>query len=167
MLWADLNRFVFPFTCHPGQIKCAPGLMSPTALTLSAAAAGVDLARLLWIRCGVSEQSPTQVSSQFMLPGKYLAPRIPKKGLHGGGFGPHPRTEISGLSDAIEELLQPSLQLRCPEGLSHKQQPQQKSFAPRIHADHCEPEDYQTIRTVEPHRTSSVQHRPDPAIRRI
>jgi len=100
----------------------------------SAAAAGVDLARLLWIRCGVSEQSPTQVSAKFMLPGKYLAPRIPKKGLHGGGFGPHPRTEISGLSDAIEDLLQPSLQLRCPEEPLHKQQPQQESFAPRIHA---------------------------------
>jgi len=62
-----------------------------------------------------------------MLPEKYLAPRIPKKGLHGGGFGPHPRTEITGLSNAVGDLLQPSLGPRCVEPL-RKPRVQQQSF---------------------------------------
>ena len=64
----------------------------------SAAASGIDLKRLLWVRCGVQSASQPASSSQgdFTLPEKHLAPPAAKRGLHGGGFGPHPRTETQG-----------------------------------------------------------------------
>lgn len=74
----------------------------------SAAAAGVDLSRMLWVRCGVTPSAPTHPSANdFALPEKYLIPPPIKKGLHGGGFGPHPRTEAKGLSEAVTSLLRP------------------------------------------------------------
>jgi recombination protein RecA len=80
---------------------------------VAAAAAGVDLARLLWVRCGVE---PSGTKQQLPLPGfalpeQYLAAPPIRKGLHGGGFGPHPRTETRGLENAILSLLDP----RCAE----------------------------------------------------
>jgi hypothetical protein len=77
----------------------------------SAAAMGVDLQRLLWVRCGTTKTtktnrtSGTRSSRRFALPEKYLIPAEPKKGLHGGGFGPHPRSEILGLADAVGKLM--------------------------------------------------------------
>lgn len=72
----------------------------------SAAAAGVDLTRLLWVRCGTCvSQTPAAGENGFRLPEKFLIPAAVKKGLHGGGFGPHPRTEIKGLAGAVSELL--------------------------------------------------------------
>lgn len=73
----------------------------------SAAAAGVDLERLLWVRCGVSVRNKTQLISPrgFVLPGKYLVPPPITKGLHGGGLGPHPRGEGKGLPNAIHDFL--------------------------------------------------------------
>lgn len=55
----------------------------------SAAAVGVDLSRLLWVRCGVQTSSRTKPTAQqtFSLPDKHLVAPPPKKGLHGGGFG--------------------------------------------------------------------------------
>lgn len=75
----------------------------------SAAAAGVNLSRLLWVRCGVPASIITLQSStnSFALPEKYLVPAPIKKGLHGGGFGPHPRDEVKGLSDAVSSFLKP------------------------------------------------------------
>lgn len=84
----------------------------------SAAAAGVDLSRLLWVRCGVSPSvKQLQPSAKdFALPEQYLVPPAIKKGLHGAGFGPHPRNEIKGLSDAVEGLLRPeTIAPRCAE----------------------------------------------------
>ena len=83
----------------------------------SAAAAGVDLSRLLWIRCGVQKGATSQVAqSQFVLPEKYLVPALVKQGLHGGGFGSHPRNEVKGLSAAVSELLQAeAVSPRCAE----------------------------------------------------
>jgi recombination protein RecA len=83
----------------------------------SAAAAGVDLARLLWIRCGVQKGTSAQVArSNFVLPEKYLIPPPVKQGLHGGGFGSHPRNEVKGLSTAVSELLQSqAIVPRCAE----------------------------------------------------
>lgn len=84
----------------------------------SVAAAGVDLSRLLWVRCGVPISSSVQQSSQngFALPEKYLIPPPIKKGLHGGGFGPHPRVEVKGLSDAVGGLLHQEITApRCAE----------------------------------------------------
>lgn len=74
----------------------------------SAAAAGVDLKRLLWVRCGAAQESAPRVKEPaHRLPQKYLVPPAIKKGLHGGGFGPHPRTEVKGMSAAIGNLLRP------------------------------------------------------------
>ena len=74
----------------------------------SAAASGVDLERLLWVRCGVTTQKNVQQipKDAFVLPGKYLVPSPIMKGLHGGGFGPHPRGEGKGLPDAIHNFFQ-------------------------------------------------------------
>ena len=83
----------------------------------SGAAAGVDLRRLLWVRCGTARR-PAQPGTEaaFQLPQKYLVPPPIKKGLHGGGFGPHPRTEGKGLSAAIGNFLRPEqLASRCGE----------------------------------------------------
>jgi recombination protein RecA len=96
----------------------------------SAAACGVDLARLLWVRCGVTEQSQ-RGTHNFQLPEKYLAPLAIKKGLHGGGFGTHPRNEVRGLSNAIDCLMQPeSIAPRCAEPQSRARQEQEESFTP-------------------------------------
>ena len=83
----------------------------------SAAAAGVDLSWLLWIRCGVQKGSAAQpAQSQFVLPEKYLIPPPVKQGLHGGGFGSHPRNEVKGMSAAVSELLQSeAVVARCAE----------------------------------------------------
>lgn len=73
----------------------------------SAAAAGIDLKRLLWVRCGVTVPRATRPrENNFRLSEKFLTPPAIKKGLHGGGFGPHPRTEINGLAAAVGQLLQ-------------------------------------------------------------
>lgn len=84
----------------------------------SAAAESVDLSRLLWIRCGISPSTyaPQAGASDFVLPEKYLAPPPVKKGLHGGGFGPHPRSEGKGLPEAVGNLLMPeTIAARCAE----------------------------------------------------
>ena len=83
---------------------------------VSAAAAGVDLSRLLWVRCGSVEKSSQPTSCGFALPDKYLSPHPAIKGLHGGGFGPRPRTETKGLSEEVSELLRPeAVAPRCAE----------------------------------------------------
>jgi len=90
---------------------CAWIDVSDTLNPESAAAVGVTLKRLLWVRCGVQPTSNMHQRPQtgFVLPEKYLTPKLAKKGLHGGGFGPHPRGEVKGLSDAVSGLLHPSL----------------------------------------------------------
>jgi hypothetical protein len=84
----------------------------------SAAASGIDLKRLLWVRCGVQPAGQPTSSSQgnFALPEKYLAPPAAKRELHGGGFGPHPRAETKGLSDGVSDLLRrDAVAPRCAE----------------------------------------------------
>lgn len=96
---------------------------------VSAAAAGVDLARLLWVRCGVSQTNVARTNRDFVLPEKYYVPPPVKKGLHGGGFGSHPRNEVKGLSDAVAGLLQQQAIIpRCVEP-QHRARPIQKTFA--------------------------------------
>lgn len=70
----------------------------------SAASCGLDLERLLWIRCGGRRLERPSADNAFRGPAKYFVPQTPKKGLNGGGFGPHPRMESLGLSDAIPTL---------------------------------------------------------------
>jgi hypothetical protein len=82
----------------------------------SAAASGVDLERLLWVRCGASRARVQREPHNFVLPQKYFVPSPAKKGLHGGGFGPHPRSEVNGLSEAMTGLLRPeAIAPRCAE----------------------------------------------------
>jgi hypothetical protein len=73
----------------------------------SGAAAGIDLTRLLWVRCGAaaSAKAVRLPKENFSLPEKYLERPAKPRGLHGGGFGPHPRSEVKGLSDGVRELL--------------------------------------------------------------
>ena len=97
---------------------CAWIDVSDTFHPESAAAVGVDLARLLWVRCGVSRSTGIRPPStnDFALPEKYLVPSPIKKGLHGGGFGPHPRGEVKGLSAAVGDFLKPEMIVpRCAE----------------------------------------------------
>lgn len=75
---------------------------------LSAAAAGVNLERLLWVRCGDNCDKTISKHRDFTLPDKYLAAPSIKRGLHGGGFGAHPRNEVKQLSDAVGNLLKPT-----------------------------------------------------------
>jgi hypothetical protein len=93
---------------------------------LSAAASGVDLTRLLWVRCGVIQQSIRRASCNFVLPDKYLVPPSQTKGLHGGGYGQHPRSEVKGLSDAVSSLLRSeAVAPRCAETQHHVRHTQQ------------------------------------------
>ena len=96
----------------------------------SAAAAGIDLNRLLWVRCGALQPSVQRASHHFVLPQKYLVPPPTKKGLHGGGFGPHPRTEANGLSHAVSGLLRPeAMAPRCAEP-QRRARPVPETFEP-------------------------------------
>jgi recombination protein RecA len=83
----------------------------------SAAAAGVDLSRLLWVRCGVTRKPDTaRPIETFHLADKYWIAPPALKGLHGGGCGGHPRTEVKGLSKAVSEFLRPDvIAPRCAE----------------------------------------------------
>lgn len=83
---------------------------------LSAASVGVDLTRLLWVRCGVSPAATQSQQGHFVLPTRYMVPPPVKQGLHGGGCGTHPRNEVKGLSGAVSGLLRPEvLAPRCAE----------------------------------------------------
>lgn len=98
----------------------------------TAAAAGVDLSRLLWVRCGVKPASCIRPSAQptFSLPEKYLAPALVKKALDGRGFGSHPRNEVKGVADAIGDLLRPeTFAPRCAEP-QRKVRPEKEVFQP-------------------------------------
>jgi hypothetical protein len=82
----------------------------------SAAAAGVELSRLLWVRCGVRVPPDRASGAEFSLPENYRVAPPAKRGLHGGGFGNHPRTETRGISAAVENLFRSeSLGPRCAE----------------------------------------------------
>lgn len=97
----------------------------------SAAEAGVDLSRLLWVRCGVAAASvQSSVGNRFSLPEKYMIPALVKKGLHGGGCGGHPRNEVKGLSGAVSGLLRPeAIAPRCAEA-QRKARPVLETFTP-------------------------------------
>ena len=87
----------------------------------SAAACGVDLVRLLWVRCGVARpvgappvfEKGGSREGGFSLPKKYFVPKPAIKGLHGGGMGSHPRGEAKGMDTAVSGLLR--AEPRCAE----------------------------------------------------
>ena len=71
----------------------------------SAAAAGVDLSRQLWIRCGSDAKQPDgDLAQRSDVPG-LLCGAPCKKSPSGGGGSPHPRNEIRGMPEAIQALL--------------------------------------------------------------
>jgi hypothetical protein len=91
----------------------------------------VDLSRILWVRCGAAAKAvSTSSEADFRLPERYLILPEIKKGLHGGGFGPHPRTETKGLSRAVSDFLRPdTLAPRCAEPLPRQKQ-ERETVAP-------------------------------------
>lgn len=99
----------------------------------SAATCGVELARLLWVRCGVRPSRGKWVveeKGRFSLPAKYLVPPAAIKGLHGGGHGPHPRGEAKGMGNAVSGLLLPeAVVARCGEP-QRSVRPQREAFEP-------------------------------------
>lgn len=89
----------------------------------SAASVGVDLKRLLWVRCGIQEKVVAQDTRQFTLPAACFATKPVKKGLHGGGHGTHPRSEVKGLSATVDRFLaNETIAARCAEPIT-KQRP--------------------------------------------
>jgi hypothetical protein len=106
----------------------------------SAAAAGVDLRRLLWLRCGVTSATTRPASYKFELPKKYLVAPPAKSGLHGGGFGRHPRHEVKDLSNAVGGLLQPeAIAPRCAEPQPRRRSSQEIVEPPPIQATESRP----------------------------
>lgn len=67
-----------------------------------AAAAGIALPYLLWVRCGIFRESVQAPSARFELPQSCLVRPEPIKGLHGGGCGTHPRQESKSVARALE-----------------------------------------------------------------
>jgi recombination protein RecA len=112
---------------HAGKVCCWIDVAN-TFDPASAAAIGVDLTRLVWVRCGVEQTRVQRDARNFILPEKYLIPSPHKAGLHGGGFGPHPRSEINGLSEAVTGLLRPeAIAPRCAEP-QHRVRQKEEAF---------------------------------------
>jgi recombination protein RecA len=98
---------------------CAWVDASNTFDPVSAASVGVDLKRLLWVRCGVSEALAERETRKFALLPACFAPKPGTKGLHGGGHGTHPRSEVKGLSAAVGKFLSnETVVARCAEPIS-------------------------------------------------
>jgi len=110
---------------------CAWVDVSDTLHPESAAALGVDLSRLLWIRCGVLPGTVTLTQSAQR--GLRMTEKTPqgKPGLPAGGGG-HPRMESKGLSTAVSDLLGPSVTApRCAEAL-RKPRPEPRQAGPQL-----------------------------------
>ena len=75
----------------------------------SAAANGVDLQRLLWVRCANGNAAKLQPQPEKVTPQSIASAQQThlRSSAHGGGGGsPHPRSEGRGMSEAIQQLLQ-------------------------------------------------------------
>jgi hypothetical protein len=85
---------------HQGKV-CAWIDVSDALHPESAVAAGIDLDRLLWVRCGDGVAAANEIS-----PAAQNTPHAPQTtGLQLGGNSPHPRSESKGLPTAIHNLL--------------------------------------------------------------
>lgn len=115
---------------HAGRV-CAWVDVSDALCPESAAAAGIELAHFLWVRCGASNTKPS-AEYRFSLPDKYLIPSPAKRGLHGGGCGGHPRGETKGLPEALHGLLRPeAIAPRCAEP-QRRARAERETFAPQL-----------------------------------
>ncbi len=86
-----------------GEGACAYIDVSDTLSPQSAAAAGINLANLLWVRFAVAQPVKTYVSQMDSKPadsgsGEY-------RPIHGGCGSSHPRGETKGLAPALEQML--------------------------------------------------------------
>jgi recombination protein RecA len=108
---------------------CAWVDVSDTLHPESAAAIGIDLSRLLWVRCGVSPAAePLPDFSVRGLRGPEKTPKA-KTGLPQAGGG-HPRMEAKGLSAAVSDLLGSAVTApRCAQPL-HKSRPEPQRHEP-------------------------------------
>ena len=86
---------------------------------LSATAMGIDLGRLLWVRAGCSEETPS-----MRLSGKDGRPPVVgaslKQNINCGHGGSHPRTEMRGMDQAVERLFQPKHNPAKPNPENHE-----------------------------------------------
>jgi hypothetical protein len=116
---------------HEGRV-CAWVDVSDMFSPNSAAAASVDLARLLWVRCGASKShAKAHAEYKLSLPDKYLIPASMKKGLHGEGYGGHRRNEVKSLPEAVSGLLRPeTIAARCAEP-QRRVRSKRETFAPQ------------------------------------
>lgn len=122
----------------------------------SAASVGVDLKRLLWVRCGAQEYISEQETRKFALPSSCFAPKPATKGLHGGGHGTHPRSEVKGLSAAVDKFLNnDTVSARCAEPISK----------PRPTPQHCEANLQPSTASVRTPRRSRVYDAIEQALR--
>ncbi len=84
---------------------CAYIDVSDTLSPQSAAAAGVELANLLWVRFAMA----TQPQVHSVIPSLHSQPFEPENGshrpIHGGCGSSHPRGETKGLAPALEQML--------------------------------------------------------------
>ncbi len=74
----------------------------------SAALSGVDLRRLLWVRCAEPPAAPASEESHSVLSedGRAAAQQPSSQKVPKGGGSPHPRSETHGMSEAVASLLQ-------------------------------------------------------------
>ena len=91
------------------QQTCAFVDVSDSLDPMSLAAAGVDLTRLLWVRCGDGESTvPRSDSLPRSRPGHVRnekSPQQPRK-TNGGGCGwRHPRDQVRGIETAIPSMM--------------------------------------------------------------
>jgi recombination protein RecA len=117
---------------HYGKV-CAWVDVSDSLMPESAAAAGVVLSQILWVRCGVTQPaSMPSAAFNFALLEKYMIAAPAKHGLHGGGCGGHPRNETKGLSEAVSGLLRPeSFAPRCAEP-QRRARVEREAFGPSV-----------------------------------
>jgi recombination protein RecA len=94
----------------------------------SAAATGVDLSRLLWVRCGRPAETSSVPDFSVRELRKTEKTAQAKPGLPQGG-GAHPRMEANGLSGAVSDLLVTAP--RCAEA-QHKPRPLPKQPGPQL-----------------------------------
>lgn len=89
------------------QEACAFIDVSDSLDPVSLAAAGVDLSRLLWVRCGESQKRDSKASAYFA-DGENEPPRglnsVSKKPAHVNGWR-HPRELMRGVDQAIPSML--------------------------------------------------------------
>lgn len=99
------------FIAHRAQNSFCAWIDASNALDpLSAAAAGVNFSRMLWVRCG-AENPQAPPTNHFTLPKQCFTPPEIIKGLHGGGYGNHPRQEVKDMAKGVSCLFTP----RCAE----------------------------------------------------